>query len=486
MTAAAAGQFGRAAESIERALGYEPGRAEYHAHHARCLALLKREPEARVAAERSAALEPKDALTLDTLGVVWSLLSSHERAAGAFRAAVGASPDNPGFRYNLAACLRFLGSFDAAEQEYEAAIRLEPRFYRAHSALATLRKQTPERNHVARLTALLRAAAGDVDGELHLRHALAKEYEDLGDYDRAFAELTAGKARKRQQLQYSSETDRALFATVEELFDASRCAAPPPGHDSAEPIFVVGMPRTGTTLVERILSSHSSVLSAGELQNFPLAVKRMAGTPSNQVLDEPTLTRAIDLDCAELGRRYLESTRPMTGSKPRFVDKLPLNFLYVGYIRFALPRAKIVCVRRNPLDTCISNFRQLFGLSLAHYNYSYDIGDIGRYYVSFDRLMAHWDRVLPGTVLQVRYEDLVRQQEAQTRRLLDFCGLAWEPACLAFHENKAPVATASAVQVREPLYASSIGRWRRYARHLETLAADLTAAGIATGFERTE
>ncbi len=480
MAAASARQYVQACESIERALGYDGARADYHAQHARCFAMLQRDSEARAAAERAQALGPSDALTLDTLGVVWSRLNAHECAVEAFGGAVRAQPENAGFHYNLAASLRFLGRFEDAERSYEAAIRLAPKLYRAHSALAELRKQTVERNHIERLRALLPVAAGDVDAELHLHHALAKEYEDLGDYDRAFAELTAGRAKRRRQLRYSSDDDRALFAKVQALFDERRCSSPPAGHPSAEPIFVVGMPRSGTTLVERILSSHSQVSSAGELQNFALCLKRAAATPSNRVLDEATLEAGVGVDFAELGRRYVESTRPVTGHKARFVDKMPLNFLYVGFIRFALPNAKIVCLRRDPVDTCLSNFRQLFALNFSYYNYAYDLRDVGRYYVQFDRLMAHWDRVLPGAVLRVQYEDLVHRQEAETRRLLEFCGLPWEPQCLDFHENVAPVATASAVQVRKPLYATSIGRWRRYAAHLEPLLAELAAGGIAT------
>jgi hypothetical protein len=228
------------------------------------------------------------------------------------------------------------------------------------------------------------------------------------------------------------------------------------------------------------------VLSAGELQNFALCVKQLAGTPSNRVLDVPTIEASAAIDFADLGRRYVDSTRPNTGSTPRFVDKMPLNFFYVGLIRFALPNAKIVCLRRDVLDTCLSNFRQLFALTFSYYNYSYDLGDIGRYYAAFDRLLAHWDRALPGAVLQVGYEELVLDQEAQTRRLLEFCGLPWEAGCLAFHENRAPVATASAVQVRQPLYASSVGRWRRYARHLEPLAQELARCGIVTGLGQTK
>ena len=477
MTAAAAHRYGEAVDEIARAIDADPTKAEYLAQQARCLALLKREAEARAAAERAHGLEPTAALTLDTLGVVWSRLNEHARAVDAFHGAVRAEPGNAGFQYNLAASLRFLGRFVEAEQAYEAAVRAAPTLYRAHSALSDLRKQTPERNHIERLLALLPGAAGDVDGELHLRHALAKEHEDLGDYDRAFAHLAAGKARKRRELSYSVEEDVALFAAVERLFDERLLARPARGCENDEPIFVVGMPRSGTTLVERILSSHSRVLSAGELQNFGVCVKRMAGTASRRVLDVPTLERAAGLELAALGERYVESTRPITGGKPRFVDKMPLNYFYLGLIRLALPNAKIVCVRRDGLDTCVSNFRQLFALTFSYYNYANDLRDLGRYYVAFDRLMTHWERTLGAAMLRLQYEDLVRDHEAETRRLLEFCGLPWEPDCLRFHENTAPVATASAVQVRAPLNDNSIGRWRRYSAHLGPLREALASEG---------
>jgi tetratricopeptide (TPR) repeat protein len=479
MVAAAQGRFAEAIAAIERALTAAPARADYHAHYARCLALMKSEPAARAAAERAEALNPPDALTHDTIGVVWSRLNEHERAVRAFERGVAAAPAKPDFHYNLASSLRILGRFEEAEREYETVVRLAPRFYRAHSALADLRKQTREHNHIERLTALLSGVGTDPDGELHLRHALAKELEDVGDYAAAFAHLAAGKAKKRRTLDYSIALDEALFAATERTFDARRFAAAKPGYDSAEPIFVVGLPRSGTTLVERILSSHTQVHSAGELQNFGVAVKRAAGTPSKRVLDVETIERGADCDPAAIGHRYIDSTRPNTGRTPRFVDKMPLNFFYLGFIALALPRAKIVCLRRHPLDSCLSVYRQLFAVTFSYYNFAYDLSDIGRYYVLFDQLVAHWQRVLPGRVLEVQYEALVEQQESETRRILEFCELPWEPACLSFQDNAAPVATASSVQVRAPLYNTSVGRWRRYREHLEPLVVQLDAAGIA-------
>ena len=186
----------------------------------------------------------------------------------------------------------------------------------------------------------------------------------------------------------------------------------------------------------------------------------------------------LSLELGALGERYVESTRPVTGGKPRFVDKMPLNYFYLGLIRLALPNAKIVCVRRDSLDTCVSNFRQLFAVTFSYYNYANDLRDLGRYYAAFDRLMTHWERTLGAAMLRLQYEDLVRDHEAETRRLLEFCGLPWEPECLRFHENTAPVATASAVQVRAPLNDKSIGRWRRYAAHLGPLREALAAEGV--------
>lgn len=464
--------------ALQQAARLSPQRADYLAQYARALASVHRLPEALAIAERALACRNADALSLDTIGVVLARGNAHARAADAFRRATVLASHRASFQFNLASSLNFLGDLDGAEAAYEACLSLDPQCWKVHTALARLRRQSAERNHIARLERLLPAAAGKVDALLHLHHALAKEREDLGQYAQAHAELVAGKKGKRESLDYRFERDAELFDAIEAAYPQRLHEAA--GFESVEPIFVVGMPRTGTTLVERILSSHPQVLSAGELQHFGHAFKRLSGSRTPRVLDLDTLARADAIDPRELGQRYLTSTRPITGSRPRFVDKMPLNFLYAGWIAAALPHARIVCLRRHPLDTCLSNFRQLFAVHWSYYDYSYDLLDTGRYWLRFDRLLRYWQQRIPGRILELSYENLVADQAGQTRNLLEFCGLPWDPACLDFHANEAPVATASAAQVRQPLYRDAVERWRRYETELAPLRDLLRAHGVET------
>jgi len=478
IAAAGAGRFGAGVEAIERALALAPERADYHAQHARCLVMLQRDRAARAAAERALALRPRDALTLDTVGVVLARVGAHEQAADAFRQAAARSPERADFQYNLGTSLRILGDFAGAEAALERATAIDPRFFKAYSVLAELRGSRPDRARIERLRALLADPIDDVDGELHLRHALATELEALGEYDAAFAELEAGKRRKRAAIGYDFEADRVLFERIEAVCDERFIRSRDRGYPDGAPIFVIGMPRTGTTLVERILASHSGVSSIGETMGFGVALKRAAGTASPRLLDPETVDAAASIDLEPVGRAYVATARELCDGAARFVDKLPLNFFYAGFIAAALPNAKIVCVRRNPLDTCVASYRRLFATGFAYYRYAYDLADIGRYYVSYDRLVRHWRSVLGARFHEIEYESLVGGARDETARLLDHVGLPWEEACLHPHRSTAPVATASAVQVREPLHGRFVGRWRRYAGRLGPLLEQLRAAGI--------
>lgn len=462
-------------EHLQRAVTLNPGRVDYLAQWARLLSSVHAHQQAREAATRALGFETIDTMSLDTLGVVLTQCGDHHGAADAFARAVRQAPGVASMRFNLATALMFLGRIDEAEGEYEACISADPRYWKAYLARSQLRRQTAGRNHVSALQALVQTADATPDAALYLHLSLEKELSDLGEYTSSLLHLQRGKGAWRKTLDYTVERDEALFEAV-----TSTCGQMVPGEgaQTQEPIFVIGMPRSGTTLVERILSSHSDVTSAGELQNFGVALKRQSGSRTGPLIDVDTLTRAQALDWKALGAQYLDSTRPATGQTPRFIDKLPHNFLYAGHIARALPDARIICLRRDPMDTVLGNFRQLFALGSPYYDYSFDLAETARYYVLFDRLMAFWHTHMPGRILEVHYEEIVRDQTGQTRRLLDHCGLPWQEACLRFEDNQAPVATASVVQVRSPLYATSIGRWRKYGDALDEAANVLRAAGI--------
>ena len=468
-------QAHEAIAQLSEAARLDPRSALYAIYHARALANAMRLADAISETARARELALGDALIQDTAGALLDQCGVHDRALEAFRQAVDLAPDNPDFRFSLATALANHGHVANAEMEFEACIRLAPRHWRAHHSLSQLRTQTAESNHLPRLRALLPLVEGRATAGAYLRMALAKELEDLGDYPEAFEQMQAAKEKPRRLIGYDARRDERLFEAIAELFPEPVEAD---GHSTEEPIFILGMPRSGTTLVERILSSHPQVQAAGELHAFPTALKRATGDA--RLLDPDDVARLDTdrIDWQRLGQEYLDSTRPLSGGRPRFTDKLPHNFLHAGFIARALPNARLVLLRRDPMDTCLSNFRLLFAPESPYFDYSYDLLDVGRYYLAFDRLMAHWQRVLPGRILEIQYESIVAEQEASTRRLLDFCNLPWDPACLQFHANRAAVTTASAAQVRKPLYRSAVRRWKRYGEQLAPLQELLTRAGI--------
>ena len=455
------GNVAKAEEIVKRALGFAAGHVDYLLFQAQCLLELSRHEEAKSVV---ASLDQKPlttALQNDTLGVLHSRLGQHSEALPLFRRACELNPEAVSMQYNLASCLQFSGAFDEAETAYETAIRLDPHNYRSHSSLSLLRRHTDDDNHIERLQALWPTLGADADARLHIGHALAKEYEDLENYEQAFYWLQQANSEKLKLLERRDEQDSALFTALHNLA-AELAASEATGHPSDEPIFIVGMPRTGTTLIERILSSHTDVESAGELANFSLLVKRQLQTTSQWVLDVETIAQAGKLDFQKLGGDYLESTRHLTGTSPHFIDKMPLNFMYVPMIARALPNARIICLRRNPMDTCLSNYRQLFSTNFSYYNYAYSLRDTAQFYAQFQSLMDHLGELLGDRFLQISYEAVVDDPEAETRRLLAHCGLPWQEQCLQFHSNTAPVATASSVPVREKIYRRAVDRWRHY------------------------
>lgn len=469
------GRVRAALQHFQRAVALDP-QGEYRAQLARCQVLLRQDGAAAETLRAAEAAPPADALSHDTIGCVYARLGDHAAALPHFAEAVRLTPRNTEYRYNLAVTLNFLGRVDEADAALEALLALAPGEARAHHLLASLRKQSAERNHVVRLRRMLGQARQGRDCLL-LGYALAKELEDIGEPHAALDVLCAANDAHRAVLPYTFARDAALFDAVE-----AACPLPHSGPDAADeaPVFVIGMPRTGTTLVDRILSSHPGMESAGELQAMPLAVKAAAATRSPLVMDPDTIAVAARTGMAAIGRDYLErASHHRRDPGLRFVDKFPGNFFYAGFIAQALPKARIVCLRRNPMDTVLSNFRNLFAVSSRYYDYSYDLLDIAAYYARFDRLMAQWRGELGERLIEVRYEDLVADQEGETRRILAHCGLDWADSCLSFHTNAAPVSTPSAAQVRRPIYRDAVARWKRHAAMLEPVSQFFETQGIA-------
>jgi tetratricopeptide (TPR) repeat protein len=467
----------KAIELFDRALDNGHAVGPCQARAARSALALSRREEAVERARKAAAAPSLDAVTLDTIGVVYSRAGLHEDAIALYRAATQAEATVASYWYNLGAALQFVGDFDGARQAFDTCLTLNAGDSRARVARVSITKQTREANDIAALDAAWRKRpADDADAALQIAHALAKCHEDLGEPNEAMDWLARGKAHKLKHVADRQAQDTALFAAAHDLAESVPVQSAP---DGPGPVFITGMPRTGTTLVDRIVSSHAAMTSAGELSDFSVLLKRALGTKGPFVLDAETLRAAGTSDLMSVGRAYLDRVGTALAIRGRFTDKMPLNIFFAPAILAAIPSARIICLRRHPADTALSNYRQLFATSFSYYAYAYDLEWTARYVVAFNRLIEAFESALPADRFKIiDYEAILDDQEAETRSILDFCGLDFDPACLRFHENSAPVATASAAQVRQPLYTGSRGRWKRYRPALDPALKILDAAGL--------
>jgi tetratricopeptide (TPR) repeat protein len=477
VTAAERRKVSVAIELVNSALRLSPRDAEYVAHKARLHTMAGQKTEAIAAADYAMTLKPDKPLVLDTLGVVYSRFEMHEQARDVLKLSVRVSPDNAQCQFNLASVEQFLGNAAGAEEGYRNAIRVKPDFYRAYWALSELEKNLGASGRLPALEELVRHTNLSPEDRLYLGHAISREYEKTGDYDSAFQTLSSGKEGMRAKVGYRIADDKKLFESVRQAFPVDGDYSS--GDLGNQNIFVLGMPRSGTTLVDRILSSHSRIVSMGEVQYFAKAMKEVSGSRSQAMLDSELVMESRNIDFPEVGRRYLYEVGVRTGIKDFSLDKMPLNFLYVGFILRALPGAKIVCLRRHPVDTCLSNYRQLFAVNFSYYNYHYDLKDTAEYYCLFDELMAHWKAVFPDRFFELDYEAIVVSPEPTVRELSNYLGVGFEPACLEFYKSKSAVSTASAMQVREPLYSSAVNRWKQFGDHLAPVFEALSGKGIS-------
>jgi tetratricopeptide (TPR) repeat protein len=397
------------------------------------------------------------------------MIGNHPRALALIDRAIAAGFDNPDVRYLRSVQLVFNGRKDDAAVELDRCLAAGATYGRASVTLARLRKQTREDNHVDFIRAQLRRVEPGSEHHAAFEFALYKELEDIGDYEEAWRALQRGNLVMHRRLRHDPAQERRLVDRLIERTASSQPAADDHA-DGPQPIFIVGMPRSGTTLLDRILGNHSAVTSAGELGDFSRQLHWVADDTGAQWMDAALLSALPRVPLGEVGERYLLQTRWRAGDSPRYVDKLPANYLLAGLIAHALPRARVLHLVRDPTDVCFSNYRAFFG---GGYGYSYDLDALAQHFQDYRRLMAHWHRVAPGRILDVPYERLTRDSETMAREVFAFCDLPFEEGCLDLARNRAPVATLSAMQVGEGIRRDAFEEWRPYARHLKGLRAQL-------------
>jgi tetratricopeptide (TPR) repeat protein len=506
----ATGRRERAIRSYQRALTINPGLADAHYNLGNLYAELDNLDAAIVHYEHSIALRPafpeahnnlanillkrgryeeavahyKDAIRLKpayasaqrSLGDALEAQGSIDDAIACYRAALAIEAEDPTILNRLASALLIAGRLDEASRAYETAIDIAPENIGIQHNYAAVKPFADDDRRLAPLEKLhaREDQLSDVE-RIVLHFTLGKAYADLRDPDRSFRHLDAGNRLKRQHVTYDERGTVLLMQRIAGAFSRDVLSARSDvGHDSEAPVFVIGMPRSGSSLVEQILASHPRVFGAGELNDFEDATSDVSRRGAGAYPE--MLAKMSDDDLRQLGKSYVERLSRVGAAKDRIVDKMLSNFLFVGLIHLALPRARIIHVKRNAVDTCVSCYSLLFA---EEQQFAYDLGELGRYYRAYEALMGHWRSVLPpDRMLEVRYEDLVGDLEGQARRLVAHCGLEWDHRCLAFHETKRPVHTASLVQVRKSIYASSVGRSRLYGSRLKPLmdALEIDAA----------
>jgi thioredoxin-like negative regulator of GroEL len=464
--------------AIDRALDIEPANIEWLVSRAGCLLMCGDSESSRktllILFGNSAIYNSS---LLSSLAYLCSRVELYNESAQLHQRLIDREPKNGGHWYNLASVQRLQGQIEQAEASLDKAIGLNPEDYQAYQLRSDLRKQTSASNHVSQLQNVLKEGIKNPSDEVQICYALAKENEDIGDSEASFKTLSRGAALRRKHINYSINDDTQTIDAIISTFHPAHLAAHQDGYSTREPIFVIGLPRTGITLVERILASHSAVFAAGELKNFAMQMMKQLrkGSVAQSVSPLERVQQIAQLDTTGLGRAYLESSRPLTGQTPYFVDKMPLNFLYAGLIHQALPQAKIIHPVRDPMETCYAIYKHLFQ---SGYPWSYDLNEIAAYYLAYRRLMAHWNKVIPGVIHELAYEDLVTDPESPSRELLKFCDLPWESQCLHFDETPATSTTASLAQARQPIDTSSVHRWRDYQQQLAPLVTKLCEGGI--------
>jgi len=444
--------------ALKRAPNYRAARLDY----VRVLIDRQKYLQARDEIDTLLRLEPDDQDYLSLYAAACVGLGEHERAIALYRQLLAASPGSADLHLLLGHCLKTVGRQKEAAESYQTAAAARPSFGDAYWSLANLKIYPFSQDEIARMRAEEAAPAAHSADRYPLRFALGKAFEDLNDYAESWRFYERGNALKRIESRYHPEITEANTRKQIEVctsqFFAARTSFGVPDPDA---IFILGLPRSGSTLIEQILASHSQVEGTQELSDVQGIVLEMKQHPSD--LDDPRypglLAKLAPEEFRGMGERYMTDTRAYRGDEPFFIDKMPNNFRHIGLIHLMMPNAKIIDVRREPMACCFSNLKQLFARGQE---FTYSIEDIARYYRTYLDLMRHWDAVLPGRVLRVCYEDVVEDLDGNVRRILDFCDLEFEPACIEYYKTERNISTASSEQVRQPIFREGLFQWRNY------------------------
>lgn len=434
--------------------------------------------------EFAAAHACLEGLGTDTIGSVEGLvrcaelrqdLGEHGESLALLDRALEAGSRDAKLHFYRAQQLAFLGRLSEAEIAYEASLDLAPSYGRAALPLVRLRRQTAQCNHLGRLEKGLAVVVPESRDHAAFEFARYKVLEDLQQYGDAWAALASANAimaaHSGQEVVRQHMALQGMYETIGEF--PSRPAQT--FQEGPQPIFVIGLPRSGTTVLERLLGNHADVVSAGELASFG---QQLRWASNHRHVHDRVFAECLgQLDWAELGRRYLTQTQWRADGKPRFIDKQPVNWIVAGWMHAALPGARILHMVRDPMDACFSNYRAMFGDA---YSWSYRLDALAQHYHDYRRLMSRWHALVPGAILDVSYAGLVSDTEGTMRKVLDFCALPWQPACTDITLNRGPVSTLSAAQVHEPLHARSLGAWRHYGEHLAGLSMAISGVTAAT------
>jgi len=463
--------FEKAAGLLRRSLESRPGYVEASIGLARVLHETENTAEAETILLDVLKGDPLKIDAWCLLGVIYTEEFNTEKAEYSYQKALEIDPANADALTGIANLRLEAGQIDESEALLIQALEKDPNNLGARFHLSQTKKVIAGDTNLAALEAMsVNSESLSHDKQVSLHYALGKCYDDLGEFDKAFPHFLAGAELKRKKLLYSAEADAARTNQIIETFTPEYLASlQGAGNISKSPIFVLGMPRSGTTLTEQIIASHPSVFGAGELHDFLDIANHLPGTPAGQIYPD-NLIGLTKESITAWGDEYIERTRKLSAD-PHITDKMPANYMALGLISLALPNAKIIHVKRNPVDTCLSCFTRLFN---RHQDATYNLAEMGKHYMNYMRIMDHWRSVLPAdSFIEVQYEDIVADMEGEAKRLIRALGLKWNAACLSFYKNERKIRTASVTQVRKPIYKSSVERWRHYEKHLDPLLSEL-------------